>query len=164
MTPGLANLWCYGRGCSRASKPVLVWMRWIQCQQTCGGVSTVAPRSANLCWCGRGGSRASKPVLVWILWLQGQQTCAGVRSVASGPANLCWCGCGGSRASKPVLMWVRWLQGQQTCDGAYKRSLQFETIWKVDAKLMLQVAYQTIRQLACLLIDVNLPSPTYHPT
>ena len=94
---------------------------------------------------------------------EGQETCAGVGSVAPGPTNLCWCGCGGSRASKPVLVWARWLQGQQTCDGAYERSLQFERTWSVDAKLIFQVAYQTISQLACSLIDLNLPSTTYHP-
>ena len=84
--------------------------------------------------------------------------------MAPGPANLWWCGFCGTRASKPVVVWVLWYQSQQTCAGAYKRSLQFVTIWKVDAKLVLQVAYQTMRQLACLLIDLNLPSPTYHPT
>ena len=68
-----------------------LWVRWLQGQQTCGGVDEEASGPPNLCWCRCGGFKASKPVLVWMPRFQDQQTCVGVGVVAAGPANLCWC-------------------------------------------------------------------------
>ena len=113
-SPGLATM-CWhkvGRlqgGC-RASKPVLVKVRWHQGQETCAG----AYKRQGICFLECKRRFCGKPVLVQARWHQGQQTCAGAYTCA-GKVSFCLVGkrrfcrylcCyryGGTRFSKPVL-------------------------------------------------------------
>ena len=88
---------------------MLVWVWWLQGQQTCGGAykrqgilfgDAKMRFWANLCWRGFCGTRASKPVMVHTngkVSVFGRQNkmllfaCTTTSMVAPGPANLCWC-------------------------------------------------------------------------